>query len=131
MTSQSLIRKSLWFTFPLNLWAAYLFAVPGSTPAQLGGLPQPVHPLYSLLCALFIALFGCMYAWLARQATLNRPLLFFGAAGKSGVFVLAACLWLSGDVAVRIVFLSAIDLSLALLWFSWLYVQRVPQRDSP
>jgi hypothetical protein len=124
MISQTTVRYSLWITFPFNLIAAYVFAMSASMPAQLAGLPQPVHPLYSLLCALFIALFGFMYVWLARQPTLNQPLLFFGAAGKASVFVLAACLWLSGEVTAQIVYVAAADLALALLWFSWLYSQR-------
>lgn len=124
MILQSIVRASLWITFPFNILAACIFAMASFMPAQLTGLPQPAHPLYALLCALFIALFGFMYAWLARQPTLNRPLLFFGAAGKSSVFLLAVCLWLSGDVAAQIVYVSTVDLALALLWFSWLYSQR-------
>ncbi|MGI9293061.1 MAG: hypothetical protein ACR2PS_03690 [Pseudomonadales bacterium] len=124
MNSQSLIRITLWLTFPFNLFAAYLFAFPSSSLGQLAGLPQEVEPVYAGMCALLIALFGFTYAWLARQPNIDQPILFLGAAGKSCVFILAAVMWLLGSVSGRLAALATGDLVFALLWFWWLYSQR-------
>ncbi|MEM7358946.1 MAG: hypothetical protein AAF431_07610 [Pseudomonadota bacterium] len=124
MSSQSLIRTTLWLSLPFNLFAAFLLAFPSSVFGQLVGLPSQVEPLYAGLSALLVALFGFAYAWLALQPKIIQPLLFLGAAGKFSVFVLVAALWFSGSISGRVVFLATGDLVFALLWFWWLGSQR-------
>ncbi len=111
---------SLWISFPLNLGAAYMFAFPSSWPGQMLKLPPTVDPIYAGLCALMVALFGFVYAWLALQPNVNQPLLVVGALGKACVFFLCAGLWLTGAASSLLVGAASIDLMLGLFWLFWL-----------
>lgn len=114
------IRGSLWLACPFNLMAAIVFAFPSSAVGQQLGLPGHVHPLYSLLVALFVGLFGLVYAWLARRPTIDQPLLALGSIGKLGAFLIAGFLWLAGVVPGVVAFVALGDLAFATLWLRWL-----------
>ena len=118
--SDKYIRVVLWASAVFNLAGALLFAFPESTISQLAGLPVPVPTFYSALLAEFIILFGASYAWLALQPAINRPLLAFGAIGKTGAFLLVAVLWLAGQAPARGVLAITGDLIFACLFFEWL-----------
>ena len=126
MLLEILVRMSLWISFPLNLGAAYMFAFPSSWPGQMLELPQTVNPIYAGLCALMVALFGFVYAWLALQPNVNQPLLVVGALGKTGVFFLCAGLWLAGAASSLLVGAASIDLMLGLFWLFWLLLGQAP-----
>ena len=117
---------SLWISFPLNLGAAYMFAFPSSWPGQMLELPPTVDPIYAGLCALMVALFGFVYAWLALQPNVNQPLLVVGALGKACVFFLCAGLWLTGAASSLLVGAASIDLMLGLFWLFWLLLGQAP-----
>ncbi len=117
---------SLWISFPLNLGAAYMFAFPSSWPGQMLELPPTVDPIYAGLCALMVALFGFVYAWLALQPNVNQPLLVVGALGKACVFILCAALWLAGAASNLLVGAASIDLMLGLFWLFWLLLGQAP-----
>lgn len=118
--TEAAVRLSLWLAFPFNLLAAAILAVPSSQLGQLMGLPASVSPLYSAMLAFFIALFGCVYAWLARLPDIDRPLLGLGSIGKFGAFLIVFSLWLSGAVSGLVVVVAVGDLAFACLWFGWL-----------
>jgi len=118
------IRVVLWASAVFNLAGGLLFAFPDSTISQLAGLPVPVPTFYSGLLAEFIILFGASYAWLALQPAINRPLLAFGAIGKTGAFLLVAVLWLAGQAPARGVLAITGDLIFACLFFGWLLKPR-------
>jgi hypothetical protein len=118
------IRGVLWASAVFNLAGALLFAFPESAMSQLAGLPVPVPPFYAGLLAEFILLFGGSYAWLAIQPAINRPLLAFGAIGKTCAFLLVAVLWLAGQAPARGVLAITGDLIFACLFFGWLYWPR-------
>jgi hypothetical protein len=118
--SPKLIRCSLWVACAFNLLAAGIFAVPSSSAGQLLELPREGSSLYSVLVAFFIALFGVVYAWLALQPGIVRPLLYLGALGKLAAFLLALALWLARVVAVSFLLASLGDLAFAALWLTWL-----------
>jgi hypothetical protein len=118
--SDKFIRGVLWASAVFNLAGALLFAFPESTLSQLAGLPVPVPTFYAALLAEFIILFGASYAWLAFQPTINRPLLAFGAIGKTGAFLLVVVLWLLGQAPARGVLAITGDLIFACLFFGWL-----------
>lgn len=122
--SDTFIRSVLWASAAFNLAGAMLFAFPESTISQLAGLPIPVPAFHSLLLAEFIILFGGSYAWLALQPSINRPLLAFGAIGKTGAFLLVALLWLLGQAPGRGVLAITGDLVFACLFFGWLFWPR-------
>ena len=122
--TEKTIRASLWLACPFNLMAALVFACPSSAVGQQLGLPDHVHPLYSLLVALFVALFGFVYAWLARCHTIDQPLLALGIIGKLGAFFIAGFLWVAGIVPGMLAFVALGDLAFAALWLSWLLSER-------
>jgi hypothetical protein len=101
--TETMVRTTLWLAFPFNLLAATTLAFPSSALGQLMGLPRDVSPLYSFMVAFFIALFGCAYAWLARQRSVDRPLLALGSIGKFGAFLIALSLWFGGAVSGLVV----------------------------
>jgi hypothetical protein len=113
------IRKVLWATTFYNLAAALAFAFPSSV-GRIADLPLPVAPLYSVLLALFVFLFGAAYAWLAMQPTIDRPLVGFAAVGKASVFVAAIVLWLLGEGPGWFVPGAVGDLIFATLFAWWL-----------
>lgn len=117
--ASSLVRTTLWLSFPFNLVAAYLLAVPTSPLGEFVGLTQAPH-LYTALLGFLVGLFGFAYAWLARQVSINRPLLALAALGKSGVFIIVSMLWLSAEVSGRLFLMACGDLALAAVWFWWL-----------
>ena len=120
MNRTDLVRYTLWASAPFNFAAGYILAFPSSAAGQFAGLPASVPPLYTALLSFLVCLFGGAYAWLAAQATIDRPLVAVAAIGKTGVFVVALSLWLSGGLAGRVVLIASGDLAFASLWIWWL-----------
>ena len=120
MNIDRLIRPVFWLSAVFNFGAAFLFAFPASPLGKWMGLPSPVPVVYSGLVALFVALFGGMYAWLAMQAVLPRPMVALAAIGKTSAFLLALVLWFAGEIPGRVVQLSVGDLVLAAIYVRWL-----------
>ena len=118
-----LMRGALWFSVIYNLCGAFLFALPTSTPAQLAGFPPGVPPVYRALLAFFVILFGGAYAWLARQAVIDRPLVALSAFGKAGVFSIILIFWLLGLAPAGGVLAATGDLILACIFAWWLLKQ--------
>jgi hypothetical protein len=116
----ALIRKVLWATVFYNLAGALAFAFPTSV-GQLAGLPTPVAPIYNVLLALFVLLFGAAYLWLALQPTIDRPLVGFAALGKASVFVAAVVLWAVDQGPGWFIPGATGDLIFALLFTWWLW----------
>lgn len=119
MISDGALRAGLWATAALNLVVALAVAVPTSALGQMAGLPAPGPAVYNLLLAWTIALFGVLYAGIARQAELPRLLVLFGALGKAGVFILVASLWARGAASGTLLFLSSGDLAFATFFLLW------------
>jgi hypothetical protein len=120
MDRDDLMRRALWLSVPFNLGAACLFAFPASALGQLAGLPPAAPLLYRVVVALFIALFGATYAWLALQPRIDRPLVAFSALGKSGVFAAILVLWLLDLAPARGVAIASGDLAFAGVFAWWL-----------
>src|SRR5213596_3171269 len=76
------MRSALWASAVYNLGGTLLFVFPSSL-GRLAGLPAPVARVYTALLAVFVALFGGAYAWLARQPRIDRPLVAMAASGRS------------------------------------------------
>lgn len=119
MRRELIVRCALWVSAPANLAVAALILFPASTLGQFVGLPEPApHWVYRSLLALFLALFGGAYAWLALQPQIHRPLLALSAIGKFGAFAITLALWTRGLAADRWMMLMAGDLLLAGA-FAW------------
>lgn len=127
--STRLLRFGLGLSAAANFGVAALLLVPGSAPGQLAGLPESAPVLYSSLLALFVALFGGVYAWLAGQVEIVRPLLALGAIGKALAFTVGLALWLAGLASSRWTALMVGDLLLAAWFALWLWQHR-PARIS-
>ncbi len=118
------MRRTLWATTVFNLGGALVFAFPSSPLGQLVGLAGPVPPIYRASLALFVALFGGAYAWLARQPVVHRPLVAFSAVGKSGFFAVMFLLWLLGEAPGLVVLAASGDLVFAAIFAWWLLGDR-------
>jgi len=103
------ITITLWAAAGLTALGAYVFAFPQSTVGGYYELPSQVPSLYAALTGYMIFLFSVMYAWLALQATVHRPLLYLGVFGKGGAFAVAVALWLSGSVGHSVVLMLSGD----------------------
>jgi hypothetical protein len=114
------LRKVLWATVVYNIGGAAAFAFPSSV-GQLAGLPVPVAPIYSVLLAIFVLLFGGAYAWLALQPTIDRPLVAFATVGKASVFAAAIALWATGQGPVWFIPGATGDLIFAAIFVWWLW----------
>lgn len=124
MNQDKFIRSILWATAVFNLAGALLIAFPSSSLGQFVGLPVPVPPIYTTLLAFFVILFGGVYAWLARQPKIDRPLVAFSAIGKAGAFTVFFVCWFFGELSFRGVAAATGDLIFAGLFSSWLISTR-------
>ena len=118
------IRPMLALAAVFNLAGACLFAWPDSWAGQLAGLPAEVPLIYRVLVALFVLLFGASYAWLAMQPQPHRPLLAFGALGKTLAFCAVLALWWQSELPAISVAVTSGDLALAGLFALWLLQTR-------
>ena len=118
MSRELVLRPALWTAAFFNLCGTFLFAFPASRLGQFAGLPPDAPAIYRGLTGLFVLLFGCAYAWLALQPTINRPLVAFGAIGKAAAFLLVVLLWLTGSAPLTSVYAIVGDLVLAVI-FLW------------
>jgi hypothetical protein len=98
-----------------------MFAFPSLPAGRLAGMPSDVPPIYASLVALFVALFGGAYGWLAMQPQIDRPLVAFGAIGKAGAFATFVALWLLGRFSGLGVISGSGDLILAAIFAWWLF----------
>ena len=117
MSRELLLRRALWAVAGFNALGALLFAFPQLPPGRLAGLPAEVPGAYRAFVALFILLFGGAYAWLARSEHPDRPMVLFGAIGKTSAFVLVTLLWLTGAVRGAGVLFASGDLVFAAIFF--------------
>ena len=120
MIRDVVMRRLLWVAAIFNFSAAAMFASPSLPPAQLIGLPIAVPGIYRALLAFLVAMFGVVYAWLAMQPTIDRPLVGFSALGKIGVFIIVTLFWLSGNAPAMGVLVGSGDLLFAGLFLVWL-----------
>lgn len=123
MAGRRSLDVTLWIAASFNLGAAALLAFPESL-GQLIGLPADVPLVYSVLTGLFVLLFGASYAWMALQPAIVRPLLAFGAIGKTAAFVAAVLLWCLDAIPLPILLAGIGDLVFAALFVRWLWTSR-------
>jgi hypothetical protein len=112
-----IVRTALWASVVLNALGVVAFL-----PLALGRpsplLPLAVPPYFAAQVGFTIALFGVVYAWLARQRPIPRPLLVVGGAGKLGFFVLTLVYVLADELPRSMVPSALPDLLFAAL-FLW------------
>lgn len=114
------IRLTLWAAAAITALGAYIFAFPNSAISAYYGMPSQVPVLYTALFGYVLLVFSLMYAWLAAQPTIHRPMLGLGVAGKGGVFLVGVVLLVIGAVPASIVFMLSADAIFATIWLLWL-----------
>jgi hypothetical protein len=129
MTGDRLIRGTLWATALFNIGGCVVFAFPDSVLGRLNGFPAEVPPLYRFLAAMFIFLYGCAYAWLARQPVPSRAFIAFAALNKFCVFAIVVTLWLREEASLRNVVALSPDFWFAAAFVYWLL--RFPPWEAP
>ena len=112
------LRKALWTTAAFNTGAAAMVAFPYTAGGVLG-LPTPVPRVYTTLLAVFIFLFGAMYAWLAASREIDRLFIAFAAVGKASVFVVFFAFWLAGNATLPVLAAATGDLAFAAIFVHW------------
>jgi hypothetical protein len=118
MTDQTL-RRALWASVFYNFGGFLLFAFP-TRSGPLVGMPAPGPRVYTTLLAMFVALFGGSYAWVASQPRIDAP---DGGArrDREGERVRRRLRVLARRRRPRLVVLAiAGDLVFAVLFASWL-----------
>lgn len=120
-----LIRAALWSSVALNALGVAVFL-----PAALGQhaplLPVVAPRFYAAQVGFVIALFCGVYAWLARQRVISRPVVVVGALGKLGFFLLFVVYWAAGDLPLGAVLQATPDLVLAIVFLWWASVTTRP-----
>ena len=114
------MRNALFATAFMNVAAGLAFLPPAAGLRTLLGLPAGSDPLYLSLVALFVALFGLGYLWVAVANRPERLFITLGAIGKLGFFLLVVGFWLAGSLPATVLHGGAADLGFALLFFRWL-----------
>ncbi len=117
MSRASVLRAALWSSVGLNaLGVAILVPLALGRPSPRWPMEAP--PYYAAQLAYTIGLFGLVYAWLARQPVVSRPLLVVGALGKAGFFLLTLAYAVAGVVPRTLALQATPDLVLAVV-FLW------------
>lgn len=124
------IKTTLWMAAGLNSLGAYILSFPASPLGELYKLPAEVPVLYTTLLGYLILLFAGMYAWMATQPVIVRPLLYLGAIGKGGAFGLALVLWATGRTGSSPVMMLSADIVFCVVWLTWLARNR-PYNQAP
>jgi hypothetical protein len=119
MSKDDVVRRALWATVVFNVVGALLFAFP-DTLGRFANLPGGVPRLYAFSMALMVALFAGAYAFLARQPSIDRPMVGFLAIGKASFFTLTVLCWLAGEASGMVVLAASGDLVFAAIFAWWL-----------
>jgi hypothetical protein len=123
-TLERWVRRALLFTGVLNLSAAFVFLPPFPALRALAGLPEAGHPFYGWLVAAWIFLFGLAYLWLGSSRSPERLFLAVAAGSKASFALLLIALSLAGELPAKAPLAGLIDLVLAALFGTWLFVTR-------
>lgn len=114
------LRLTLIIAALMTALGSWIFLAPDSGLAQQYDLPADVPVLYRALVSFMLAVFAGLYAWMAAQAQLIRPLLWLGVFGKGGAFLMVLTLFATNHVSAGVVSLMIGDGVLSTIWLVWL-----------
>lgn len=114
------MRAALFATAPMNFAGAIAFLPPAGALRDIGGLPDPGHPLYGTTISLFILTFGIGYLYAAITGRADRLFIAVAAAGKLSFFGLLTFFWLTGDLTIQSPLAGSGDLLFGALFVYWL-----------
>ncbi len=118
MTRDRAIRLALWSTVGLNALGVVVF-VPPALGYHSPFLPIEVPRYFAAQLGFVIALFGGVYAWLAMQPRISRPLVIVGGFGKLGFFAITLVYAIVGDVPSGMALNATPDLLFAAIFLWW------------
>ena len=98
MKKIKILRVVLLIAAIFNFTASAMSPLP-ATIGKIAELPEPGSIFYSLMLSLSAGLFGAVYAWLAFQKQINKPLLSVSAIGKTGLFLYRSIGGMQGIIA--------------------------------
>lgn len=123
MNRDRAIRVGLWLSVLLSAMAVAVFV-----PLALGHETSlvPVAPPRHVVAQQMvnIAIFGVVFAWMARQRVINRALVAVGGLGKLGFFFTTGVYWLAGDLPGAMVGNAIPDLVLGAGFVPWAATER-------
>lgn len=115
ITPDRFLRGALWTSVGLNALGVLVFApLAVGRPSLL--LPVPASPFLAGQVGLVIGIFGGVYLWLARRATIDGPLLVVGGIGKLGFFALAVAYAAAGHIPAQVAASALPDLVLGAIF---------------
>ncbi|CAN5867691.1 hypothetical protein BH23GEM9_BH23GEM9_29460 [soil metagenome] len=124
MSRDRAIRVALWLSVVLSAMALAVF-VPMALGYESTLVPVALPRHIVAQQAVGIGLFGIVYAWLARQAVINRALVAVGGLGKLGYFFTTVAYWLAGDLPAAMVGNAVLpDLLLGAAFVWWAATER-------
>jgi len=118
------VRYSLWLSAPLNVIVGFGFADPSGWVGSLIGLPTQTHPFFAWFGGAMVAIFGFVYAWLALQPTILKPMLFVGASGKLAAVAICVALYAQGQLSGVTTLIISGDLFFVVLWAGYLILNK-------
>lgn len=111
------LRVALWASVALNAGGVVVFA-PLAVGRASALMPVAVSPFLAGQVTAVIALFGGVYAWLALQSRVHRPLLVVGGLGKLGFCCVAVAYAAAGVVPARVALSALPDLVLGAVFLA-------------
>jgi hypothetical protein len=120
MTAPSWLRTAMFATALMNFGAAVLFLPPSAPVRALAGFPAAAPAVYLATVALFIALFGAGYLWVAVTGHADPLFVGLSAVGKTGFVTLVLGFALADAVPWRAPLVASADLVFAALFVRWL-----------
>jgi hypothetical protein len=107
-------------TAVMNLGAAVLFLPPFGTLRTLAGFPEAAPAVYLATLAMFVALFGAGYLWVAVTGRVDPLFVGLSAAGKTAFVTLLVLFAAGGALPWRAPLMAGGDLVFAVLFVRWL-----------
>jgi hypothetical protein len=99
---------------------AVLFLLTNAKFRQETGFPGPADRISSQLLASCLLVFGLGYYWVSRDLSRNRDLVLMGLIGKPIVFLVFLGPAVAGEIPIRLVFPSIVDLLFGVLFLEFL-----------
>lgn len=120
MRAPTWLRAAMLGTALMNFGAAILFLPPAGTMRALAGFPDAAPAVYLAILAMFVALFGAGYLWVAVTGRADPLFVGLAAAGKTAFVTLLVGFAACGGVPWRAPLVAGGDLVFALLFVRWL-----------
>jgi len=120
MTAPPWLRIAMLATALMNFGAAILFLPASASSRGLAGFPEAAPAVYLATVALFVALFGAGYLWVAVTGHADPLFVGLSAVGKTGFVALLVGFALGGALPWRAPLVASADLVFAALFVRWL-----------